>query len=58
MEELMERARSADTAGVSEVLYDMVAAGLSPGPRSFHGLIVSHVLKGDHEGAVRCSFSV
>lgn len=58
MEELMESARSADTAGVSEVFYDMVAAGLSPGPRSFHGLIVSTVLNGDDEGAVRCSFYV
>ncbi|KAL6345169.1 hypothetical protein AAG906_013653 [Vitis piasezkii] len=53
MEELMERARSADTAGVSEVFYDMVAAGLSPGPRSFHGLIVSTVLNGDDEGAMQ-----
>ncbi|KAI6685083.1 hypothetical protein NL676_030996 [Syzygium grande] len=30
----------------------MVAAGLSPGPRSFHGLVVSHVLNGDAEGAM------
>ncbi|KAK9292727.1 hypothetical protein L1049_020706 [Liquidambar formosana] len=53
MEELMERARSRDVAGVSEVIYDMIAAGLSPGPRSFHGLVVSHVLGGDHEGAMQ-----
>lgn len=53
MQELMERARSRDVAGVSEVIYDMIAAGLSPGPRSFHGLIVSHVLSGDDQGAVR-----
>ncbi|KAA8534716.1 hypothetical protein F0562_032233 [Nyssa sinensis] len=52
MEELMERARNRDVAGVSEVIYDMIAAGLSPGPRSFHGLIVSHVLTGDEEGAM------
>lgn len=52
MEELMTRARSGDVAGVSEIIYDMIAAGLSPGPRSFHGLVVSHVLNGDAEGAV------
>lgn len=52
MEELMERARNADASGVSEVIYDMIAAGLYPGPRSFHGLIVSHVLNLDVEGAV------
>ncbi|KAJ4968077.1 hypothetical protein NE237_014778 [Protea cynaroides] len=53
MEELMERARSSDVAGVSEVIYDMIAAGLSPGPRSFHGLLVSHALIGDVEGAMQ-----
>ncbi|PSR92797.1 Pentatricopeptide repeat-containing protein [Actinidia chinensis var. chinensis] len=52
MEELMGRARDRDVAGVSEVIYDMIAAGISPGPRSFHGLIVSHVLTGDVEGAM------
>lgn len=49
----MELARRRDVAGVSEVIYDMVAAGLSPGPRSFHGLVVSHVLNGDDEGAMQ-----
>lgn len=52
MEELMTRARDRDAAGVTEVIYDMIAAGLSPGPRSFHGLVVSNVLNGDVEGAV------
>lgn len=52
MEELMGRVRNRDVAGVSEVIYDMIAAGLSPGPRSFHGLIVSHVLNADDEGAM------
>lgn len=52
MEELVERARKRDSAGVTDVIYDMVAAGLSPGPRSFHGLIVSQTLSGDEEGAV------
>ncbi|CAI9090958.1 OLC1v1025858C1 [Oldenlandia corymbosa var. corymbosa] len=52
MEELMVRARNADVAGVSEVIYDMIAAGLNPGPRSFHGLIVSNVLSQDEEGAM------
>ena len=49
----MDRARNHDPLGVSDVIYDMVAAGLSPGPRSFHGLVVSHVLNADAEGAVR-----
>ena len=48
----MERARSGSAAGVSDVIYDMIAAGLTPGPRSFHGLVVSHVLNGDEEGSV------
>lgn len=52
MEELMERARNADSAGVSQVIYDMIAAGLSPGPRSFHGLVVAHVLHRDNDGAM------
>ncbi|KAM1052214.1 hypothetical protein ACFX19_034247 [Malus domestica] len=53
MEELMVRARNRDANGVSDVIYDMVAAGLSPGPRSFHGLIVAHALNGDAEGAMQ-----
>ncbi|XP_058094988.1 uncharacterized protein LOC131240643 isoform X2 [Magnolia sinica] len=53
MEELMGRARARDVAGVSDVIYDMIAAGLSPGPRSFHGLIVSQTLTGDVEGAMQ-----
>nr|XP_009798510.1 PREDICTED: pentatricopeptide repeat-containing protein At2g35130-like isoform X1 [Nicotiana sylvestris]XP_016444147.1 PREDICTED: pentatricopeptide repeat-containing protein At2g35130-like isoform X1 [Nicotiana tabacum] len=52
MEELMERARNADSKGVSQVIYDMIAAGLSPGPRSFHGFVVSHVLNRDNDGAM------
>ncbi|XP_057802236.1 uncharacterized protein LOC131017498 [Salvia miltiorrhiza] len=52
MEELMERARSGSAAGVSDIIYDMIAAGLTPGPRSFHGLVVSHVLSRDEEGSM------
>ncbi|QCE07484.1 uncharacterized protein LOC114191017 isoform X1 [Vigna unguiculata] len=52
MEELMDRARNRDSNGVSEVIYDMIAAGLSPGPRSFHGLVVSHALNGHEEAAM------
>lgn len=52
MEELMDRARNRDSSGVSEVIYDMIAAGLSPGPRSFHGLVVSFALNGDEQAAV------
>ncbi|CAL1382644.1 unnamed protein product [Linum trigynum] len=53
MEELMDRARNRDASGVSDVIYDMIAAGLRPGPRSFHGLVVANVLNGDHEGAMQ-----
>ncbi|KAI8556110.1 hypothetical protein RHMOL_Rhmol05G0226600 [Rhododendron molle] len=52
MEELMERAGNRDVDGVSQVIYDMTAAGLTPGPRSFHGLVVSNVLVGDDDGAM------
>lgn len=52
LEQLAERARAADAVGVADTIYDMVAAGLSPGPRSFHGLVAAHVLAGDAEGAV------
>ncbi|KAJ4874195.1 plastid transcriptionally active 3 [Raphanus sativus] len=52
MDELMERARNRDPSGVSEVIYDMIAAGLTPGPRSFHGLVVAHALNGDEQGAM------
>uniref|UniRef100_A0A7N0VIU6 SAP domain-containing protein n=3 Tax=Kalanchoe fedtschenkoi TaxID=63787 RepID=A0A7N0VIU6_KALFE len=53
MEELMLRARARDSVGVSDVIYDMMAAGLNPGPRSFHGLVVAHALSGDQEGAMQ-----
>ncbi|KAF5735267.1 hypothetical protein HS088_TW15G00768 [Tripterygium wilfordii] len=53
MEELMDRARKRDATGVSDVIYDMVAAGLTPGPRSFHGLIVAHSLNGDLQGSMQ-----
>ncbi|KAM5561785.1 hypothetical protein ABKV19_022400 [Rosa sericea] len=53
MEELMSRARNRDAVGVSDVIYDMVAAGLTPGPRSFHGLVVAHAMNGDAESAMQ-----
>ncbi|XP_058770620.1 uncharacterized protein LOC131644206 [Vicia villosa] len=52
MEELMNQARNRDSTGVSQVMYDMIAAGLSPGPRSFHGLVVSYALNGDEQAAM------
>ncbi|KAK2402579.1 pentatricopeptide repeat-containing protein, mitochondrial [Trifolium repens] len=52
MEELMHRAKNRDSTGVSQVMYDMIAAGLSPGPRSFHGLVVSYALNGDEQAAM------
>ncbi|KEH42973.1 plastid transcriptionally active protein [Medicago truncatula] len=52
MEELMNRARNRDSTGVSQVMYDMIAAGLSPGPRSFHGLVVSYALNGNEQAAM------
>uniref|UniRef100_A0A803KNN5 SAP domain-containing protein n=1 Tax=Chenopodium quinoa TaxID=63459 RepID=A0A803KNN5_CHEQI len=53
MEELMTKARNRDATGVSDVIYDMIVAGLSPGPRSYHGLVVAHVLNVDEEGAMQ-----
>ncbi|KAL8170806.1 hypothetical protein V2J09_022610 [Rumex salicifolius] len=53
MEELMLRARDRDADGVSDVIYDMVAAGLTPGPRSYHGLVFANVLSGNVEGAMQ-----
>ncbi|KAG0452889.1 hypothetical protein HPP92_025553 [Vanilla planifolia] len=53
MEELMDRARCRDSHGVSQVISDMVSAGLNPGPRSFHGLVVSYALSGDVDGATQ-----
>ncbi|POO02954.1 SAP domain containing protein [Trema orientale] len=53
MEELMGRARNRDANGVTDVIYDMIAAGLRPGPRSFHGLIVAHAFNGDTEAAMQ-----
>ncbi|KAF3942951.1 hypothetical protein CMV_030446 [Castanea mollissima] len=53
MEELMERARDRDSLAVSQVIHDMIAAGLTPGPRSFHALIVSYTLNADHEAAMQ-----
>lgn len=48
----MSKARNRDAIGVSDVIYDMIVAGLTPGPRSYHGLVVAHVLNADEEGAV------
>ncbi|PON45988.1 SAP domain containing protein [Parasponia andersonii] len=53
MEELMGRARNRDANGVTDVIYDMIAAGLRPGPRSFHGLIVAHAFNGDTEATMQ-----
>ncbi|GMH11396.1 hypothetical protein Nepgr_013237 [Nepenthes gracilis] len=53
MEELIQRVRNRDAMGVSDVIYDMIAAGLSPGPRSYHGLVVASVLNEDDEGAMQ-----
>ncbi|KAJ8432033.1 hypothetical protein Cgig2_026736 [Carnegiea gigantea] len=53
MEELMIRARNRDPIGVSDIIYDMIVAGLTPGPRSYHGLVVANVLSGDEEAAMQ-----
>lgn len=49
----MQCARNGDARGAREAMDDMVAAGLRPGPRSFHGLIVAHTLAGDEHGAMQ-----
>lgn len=53
----MNQARNRNSTGVSQVMYDMIAAGLSLGPRSFHGLVVSYALNGDEQAAVILSFT-
>ncbi|KAH9317726.1 hypothetical protein KI387_019495, partial [Taxus chinensis] len=53
MEELMQCARKGDVRGATDVMYDMISAGLTPGPHSFHGLIVAHVLAADEYGAMQ-----
>lgn len=49
----MLRARTPDPSAVADSIYDMVAAGLTPGPRSFHALVVSYCLSADEEGAMQ-----
>lgn len=49
----MIRARDRDPIGVSDIIYDMIVAGLTPGPRSYHGLVVANVLSGDEEAAMQ-----
>eukprot|EP00250_Pteridium_aquilinum_P011356 c20008_g1_i1 orf=833-3826(-) len=52
LESLMVRAREGDPEGAEESFADMLALGLKPGPRSYHGLIVSYSRSGDAEGAL------
>ncbi|KAH7276525.1 hypothetical protein KP509_39G010500 [Ceratopteris richardii] len=52
LESLMIKAREGDPFGAEEVFSDMLAVGLNPGPRSFHGLVVSYSRSGDAEGAL------
>ncbi|XP_057835918.2 uncharacterized protein LOC131046250 isoform X2 [Cryptomeria japonica] len=53
MEELMQCARRGDVKGATDVMNDMISAGLTPGPHSFHGLIVAHVFAADEYGVVQ-----
>lgn len=48
----MQCARNGDARGATVAMDDMVVAGLRPGPRSFHGLIVAHTIAGDEHGAM------
>ncbi|MCO5587527.1 hypothetical protein L7F22_041477 [Adiantum nelumboides] len=52
LENLMVKAREGDPEGAEETFADMVAVGLNPGPRCFHGLVVSYSRSGDAEGAI------
>ncbi|MCO5580736.1 hypothetical protein L7F22_034606 [Adiantum nelumboides] len=52
LENLMVKAREGDPEGAEETFADMVAVGLNPGPRCFHGLVVSYSRSGDAEGAL------
>eukprot|EP00252_Welwitschia_mirabilis_P020013 TRINITY_DN479_c0_g1_i1.p1 TRINITY_DN479_c0_g1~~TRINITY_DN479_c0_g1_i1.p1 ORF type:complete len:885 (+),score=198.68 TRINITY_DN479_c0_g1_i1:192-2846(+) len=53
MEDLMKCAVEGDYRGAIDCFHDLTAAGLMPGPRSFHGLVVAHTLAFDVQGAVQ-----
>lgn len=53
LEFIMERARCADAQGVEQAMSEMRTAGLKPGPRAYHGLVVAYARSGDTDGAVR-----
>lgn len=48
----MVAAKQGATADAEEVVRDMAAAGLMPGPRAYHGLVFTYVKAGDAEGAL------
>ena len=52
LESLMNKARSGNVEETEAVVADMAAVGLKPGPRTYHGLIVSYTRSGDADGAV------
>ena len=40
------------TTDAEEILEEMATAGLTPGPRAYHGLVFAYVKAGDAEGAL------
>lgn len=49
---LMVAAKQGATADAEDVIRDMAAAGLMPGPRAYHGLVFAAVKAGDAEAAL------
>ena len=48
----MLAAKQGATAGAEQVIRDMKAAGLQPGPRAYHGLVFAYVKVGEAEAAL------
>eukprot|EP00899_Mesostigma_viride_P024182 jgi/Mesvir1/4949/Mv04571-RA.1 len=52
LERIVERAKAGDPAGAENALVQMSNAGLRPGPRAYHGVVVAYVRARDPDGAL------
>jgi hypothetical protein len=51
----MAAANIGSVAECVDILEEMRAAGLPPGPRAYHGLVFAHVRDGDWQGALQAA---
>ena len=49
---LYDAAKAGQCGEAAEVLAEMAAAGLQPGPRAYHALVIAYVKAGDAIGAL------